>query len=879
MKEQGPGSRLERALEAFLQAAPRDDADAARLLEQHPDLHDLLQPMLHDRLEPAVADERVLGDFRLIRELGSGGMGVVYEAWQRSLDRRVAVKVLAPALVADAAALARFRREAAAAGRLRHPNIVEVYGFGSAAERHFFAMQFVAGEPLQACRQRFRDPPRAVALVERLLDALAHAHDHGLVHRDVKPANVLIHGDQPLLTDFGVASDDSAPTITRAGGFLGTLDYAAPEQVRGDPVDARADVWAVGVVLFELLTGERPFAATTQQATLQTILTAEPPTLRGRPGISDDLAAVVARALEKTPDRRYATAAAMRADLLAWQRGAPVSARLPTRLERTLRWARREPWRATALVLVLLGLPALTAALGYLVANAPRIAAATAAERTTAREEALAEAWAWANEGVPENGLATLATLDDATDEEVLASRALLLTMADRRDEARALLGTRTGPLVALVRHYLTSQGTDPPATAGAADDDAFASFVRAQILLENDFDSDAIDRTRLQQALAAAELAVNLSPAPRLSYLITLVRTADLVGDRERLRVGERALARHFPGSPAALRRRAQALVKLAPARALELLQDATPHGRSLPYFHLLRGVALEALGRLDEAEAANRAALAIEPRYERGWVNLGAVLRKQKRHAESAAALRQALTLRPGNASDWNHLGLTQKAMRDLDGARQSFGKALELRPRYSAAAFNLGNLEMQRGEAAAAVDCFARAVAADPANVRALGNLGDALQRAGRGQEALLASLRAALAAPGDLVPNFNVASTALELGLAQLALPFAEKAREIDGKGANGLFIHAKALLAQPTPDVPTALQEAREADRRSKAPDVDIRLLLARALATDGQGDAAATLLRDSLRTASWSPADRTRVDTALRELQERQPPR
>ena len=365
-----PGERLERALALFLGAPPTTAAEAERLLAENQDLRDLLEPML-DRgaagVEPG-HDEMVLGDYRLVRELGRGGMGVVYEAWQRSLDRRVAVKVLAPGLVASPAAVARFRREAAAAGRLHHEHIVEVLGFGSDAGQHFFAMQFVDGVALHDRVAEFREPVRAVALVAELAEALAHAHAHGLVHRDVKPGNVLVRADgHALLTDFGVARDEALPSLTQEGGFLGTVDYASPEQLRGEVVDARTDVWSLGVVLHELLTGAHPFRAATPEATMRSILAVEPPPLQGRPGLGDDLAAVVARSLEKSRLRRYGSAQLLLADLEALRAGRPVSVRLPTTGERLLRWMRREPWQAIALTTLAAG--GLLAGTGFLLAS------------------------------------------------------------------------------------------------------------------------------------------------------------------------------------------------------------------------------------------------------------------------------------------------------------------------------------------------------------------------------------------------------------------------------------------------------------------------------------------------------------------------------
>ncbi|MFN8823947.1 MAG: bifunctional serine/threonine-protein kinase/formylglycine-generating enzyme family protein [Planctomycetota bacterium] len=384
-----PGDRLERALELFLARTPTTAADAERLLAEHDDLRELLEPMLagpaatklaadgdrpaertgRDALAAEVDDGTVvLGDYRLVRELGRGGMGIVYEAWQRSLDRRVAVTVLAPALGASPSAGARVRREAAAAGRLRHPHIVEVLGFGSDQGQHFFAMQFVDGAPLHDRMAEFREPARAVALTAQLADALAHAHAHGLVHRDVKPGNVLLRKDgHALLTDFGVARDEALPSLTQEGGFLGTVDYASPEQLRGEVVDARTDVFALGVVLCELLTGAHPFRGPTPEATMQRVLGSEPPPLQKLPGVGDDLAAVVGKALAKSRLRRYGSMQALLADLQALADGRAVSVRLPTTSERLVRWIASEPWQAAALAVFAVG--AVVAGSGFLLAS------------------------------------------------------------------------------------------------------------------------------------------------------------------------------------------------------------------------------------------------------------------------------------------------------------------------------------------------------------------------------------------------------------------------------------------------------------------------------------------------------------------------------
>ena len=855
-----PGDRLERALQAWLAAAPTTQAEGDALLAANPELADLLTPMIGGgEATDAAGDERVLGDFRLVREIGRGGMGIVYEAWQRSLDRRTAVKVLAPALVASPAAVARFRREANAIARLQHANIVEVLGFGSEGDEHFFAMQFVEGAPLHECAARFRSPPAAVALLVQLVAAIEHAHAAGLVHRDIKPANVLVRSDgTALLTDFGVAHDTALPSLTRAGGFLGTLDYASPEQLRGEPVDGRTDVWSAGVLLHELLTGSHPFTTPTQQGTLQRILLQEPALLRGRPGISDDLAAIVDHTLSKNPLQRYATASKLLADLRALQSGATVSVRLPNPLERLQRWARREPWRVVAAAILLCGLPMLAGTVGYLWANAGRIESAAQAERQQAREELLSNASVYLVDGNTEAGLAALATFADG-DDEAAVLRALLHMRAGANAAAAAALQGHQGPLFTLVTRFLAA----PQRASDDADFttiDPFECFVRAHVLFDAANHRGQRPRPLLIKALQLARTATILAPVPRLNYLTTLANAADLTEDRAMLRSATRAIEIHFPNSAIGMLVRARCLSRHDPERALPLF-DAVERAVG-PSARLLagRGLALEHLGRLDDAIAANRAAVDVDERHHVAWHNLGACLRKRKALAEAAVALRRSLAANPNYAPAWNTLGLTLRDSGDTPEALVAFTRALEMHPDYAAAALNLGNLQMRNGATEAAIEAFQRAAAADPEGVRGLSNLGDALAHVGRTEEALQWALRAAHLAPNELIANYNAAQLALQLRLPRLALPFAARARDAGKQDPHGLEAWAAALLAQEPVDWPSALSAARAADAAHRGNDVDTRILVARALHGSGDPAAATASLQAALAEPQFAAA-------------------
>jgi eukaryotic-like serine/threonine-protein kinase len=256
---------------------------------------------------------RVLGGrYRLDRELARGGMAAVWIAEDPLLSRRVAVKLLLPQLAADDALRIRFRNEAVAAAKLTHPGIVATYDTGDDDGLAYIVMELVEGRTLRRIiDDRPRLPvPEAVDITSQVADALEHAHRQGLVHRDVKPANVLVQSDGRVkVTDFGIAKAAGGDDLTRTGTVVGTARYLAPEQVNGAEVDGRADVYALGLLLYEMLAGKPPFGGDTDMATAVARLTNSPePVSSARPEISRSLEDVVARSLARDPDYRYQTA-------------------------------------------------------------------------------------------------------------------------------------------------------------------------------------------------------------------------------------------------------------------------------------------------------------------------------------------------------------------------------------------------------------------------------------------------------------------------------------------------------------------------------------------------------------------------------------------
>ena len=256
-----------------------------------------------------------IAGFRLEELLGRGGMGAVYRAEDVRLGRKVALKLLVPELAESERFRERFFRESKVAASLDHPHIVPIYAAGEADGRLYLAMRYVEGYDLRQliAREAPLDPDRAMRLIEQVGDALDAAHERGLVHRDVKPANVLIAGrsgrEHCYLTDFGLTKQTSSISgLTGTGELVGTIEYVSPEQIRGETVDARADVYSLGCVLYECLAGERPFARDSEVATLWAHVNEPPPALATtHPELGSEIDSVMTRALAKAPGDRYAS--------------------------------------------------------------------------------------------------------------------------------------------------------------------------------------------------------------------------------------------------------------------------------------------------------------------------------------------------------------------------------------------------------------------------------------------------------------------------------------------------------------------------------------------------------------------------------------------
>ena len=530
-----------------------------------------------------LAGKRRLGDFEIGPEIGRGGMGVVYEARQISLERQVALKVLPFAAMWDQKQIARFRNEALAAAQLHHPNIVPVFAVGQERGVHFYAMQLIEGQSLeqvvqQLCRandgaakpqaagttvaktavlgqttvdenspasdfstQHARDRSgycRAIAkLGQQAADALHHAHEYGVVHRDIKPSNLMVDSDAKLwIADFGLARIQNSPGITMTGDVVGTLRYMSPEQAAGQHtlVDTRTDIYSLGATLYELLTLQPAFAGEDRHAVLRDIEAKEPtPPRTLNPAIPVDLETIVLQAMSKSRDSRYATAEAMAEDLQRFLDGKPTLARRPTLVDRTAKWVRRHRSMVAlaAGFLVILTLGSTLSALKIANEQQRTKTALVEAEQNLARAE---EHFAQARRVVDRFGIQLADQLQETPGTERLRQQLLVETLKYYREFAKQIEGDLDVQDQLAMTHLKTGVVT---AKLGA-NRKALAEYQSAQLLLEKLLVQEpANDHLRSQLALARNNMALLFAEAGDIAsaereYGLAILAQQKLVGD-----------------------------------------------------------------------------------------------------------------------------------------------------------------------------------------------------------------------------------------------------------------------------------------------------------------------------------------------------------
>ena len=816
MAEHVPAQRLIQALQLWEAHRQTPVGSDAEFLARHDDLRDLLEPLVTDLgTEPEPTDPqrpREFGSFRLLRELGRGGVGVVHAALQLPLARQVALKLLAAPLVFHPQAVARFRREAELLARLQHPHIVPVFDAGVVDGVPYHAMELVDGCGLHevvhvlqagerrrdgraladALAQALRQPgagerlvgssyiDAVLRLVHTVATALQAAHAAGILHRDVKPANILLRTDgTALLSDFGLARDEREPGLTSQGGFAGTPYYVSPEQAAGDAaaVGPPSDIFSLAVVLYELLLLERPFDGDTTEAVLASVREAEPPALRCSADLPVDLAAVLERALQKHPADRYASMAEFADELHCIVELRPVRARRSGRLGRWLRRVRRRPMPAALGAALALSALSAVVLFVYLRLQQPRLAAAAEAEALPQVErllEAVVMEW---DAGDVDRAIAladAAARLLPDLPEVVTAQTVLRLTDVGLPGAAAPFLDhlRQVAPDVAL---QLTAPQTGEPVSA-------LGWFVRGIRQLEKGHGGKA--DASYADAAAALRRAMDRAPAPRClfhcQYLHALTHRRDTAAVRE---LADDIL-HLWPQSPFAAYWRGFALLSVEPElarqeleRAMALAPDLPQPARYLAKYH-------ENKGELARAEQLVRALLARGP-DPAATVMLARLVRRQGRAAEGLALLEatpaptgfrelseqamclaalgrddeamavadSAVLVAPGNGLPHRARATVHRAARRDEAALADFEMACTLDPT------NIAFLELRSGQLlrlgrwAAAAESLEAMLALQPEHTGALCDLGHARRRSGDLAGAEAALQRAAALAPAD------------------------------------------------------------------------------------------------------------------------------
>jgi serine/threonine-protein kinase len=705
--------------------------------------------------------------------LGRGGMGVVYKARDLRLNRRVALKMLLAGAWAGPQERERFLREAEAVAGLRHANVVQVYGAGDHEGRPYFTMEYVEGGSLAQTLRGAPQPARqAAALVAALAEAVQVAHQGGIVHRDLKPANILLAADgTPKIADFGLARHfDGGPALTLSGARVGTPSYMAPEQAIGKAhaIGPAADIYALGAVLYEMLTGRPPFRGETAAETERQVIAEEPvPPARLNAKVPRDLDTICLKCLHKDPQRRYATAAALADDLRRFGRGEPIAARPAGLPERVGKWVRRRPGQAAALAVSLLLTVAVVAVSLWLVARQ--------AHQRDAVEADLKEV----------TGLQDSARWVEA---HAVLGRAEARLGGGGPGDLRQRLGQARRDLdlaiqLDKIRLRRVTRGDLPfyKAQAGQEYKEAFQAAGLGSAPDQPQSVAALVNTSAVREALVAAldDWAICVTDTDERDWLLAVARQADPdpAGWRDRIldpktwddRAALADLAQAVPveGLSVSLLLGLGQRLRAAGGEPVPLLKRVQKEHPDDFWANLILGNALVQL-RPNEASGYYRAALASRPRAAVGYCATGDALRLQNEPGEAIDYYRKALKLDANYARAHTELGLALQGQGRQDEAIDCYQKALRLDPDYAWAHFELGNALRIQGRPDEACDHYQQVLRLDPKNWEVLDGLASVLLRLGRGQEAQVTWRKVLDANPPGPRAWFGYAQLCLFLG---------------------------------------------------------------------------------------------------------------
>jgi eukaryotic-like serine/threonine-protein kinase len=725
-----------------------------------------------------------LGRYRILEQLGEGGAGVVYRAEDSKLERDVAIKVLGDRALGDERARQRFRHEARALSRLVHPNIATLFDFDSVDGMDFLVLEFVPGETLAA---RLRQGPlpetRARAIGIEVAEALAEAHEHGIVHRDLKPLNIVItpRGRAKVL-DFGLArllGDDAATRLTATGdgAIVGTVQYMAPEQVLGSPVDARTDVYAMGVTLFEMATGELPYPGGGVAAFLFQIANQPARALSdARPGISPEFAAIVARCLDKDPARRFSTAALL-ADSLRGGGETRLNVSYSVEGDRSARA------RTTSIAVLPLENRSADADGGFfaegmtdaLIADLTRIGALKVISRTSSTrykgaQKSLAEiARELRVDAVVEGSvtrsrdrLRVTVQLVDASSDTSLWANSYEGDLSDvltlQREAARSIAEG--------IRVKVTPEEAGRLAPQGPVNPKAHLAYLRGRYMWNR------WDATSLHESVKCYNESIAADPGYALAWA-GLADSYSVLG-----RTNAMAPDEAFPKARAAAQ------------RGLELDEELAELHTSLGYVLRLYDWDWPA------AEREFLRAIALNPGYATAHRMYAQFLSPLGRHEEAFAAAQHALELDPLSLILYTAVGDVLFFARRYDESVTYYQKGLDMDARFPAANTDIARSLDLLGRPDEALEHFVRAVTPEGGDAPPSAGLATLLYRAGR-RDAAEAMMSLVLARAGQsYVSPFGVASYYSVAGDADRALDWLERGYTQRDQGMGLLKVHPR-----------------------------------------------------------------------------------
>jgi serine/threonine protein kinase/tetratricopeptide (TPR) repeat protein len=867
--------------------------------------------------EPA---PKALGDFRIIREVGRGGMGIVYEAEQLSLGRRVALKVLPYAATMDPKQLQRFHNEARAAASLHHEHIVPVFGIGCERAVHFYAMQFIEGVTLAAVIGDMRnkddsatatrispalkqepkaanDEPtrsyvpsapandtatiaaftestlvgprdqsffrRAAELGIQAAEALEHAHSMGVVHRDIKPGNLMLDARGKVwITDFGLARFGVDSDLTMSGDLVGTLRYMSPEQAlaRHGLVDHRADVYSLGAVLYELLTGRYVVRGADKQEILRQIAFEEPASPRKlSPAIPTDLETIVMKAIEKNPEERYGSAKELAEDLRRFTEFQPVLAKRPTIVQRATRWSRRHrPVVWSTAVSLFLVMAAVAGSVGWVVRDRSDRFSKTAivvldllqdSERLQ-KDSKYHDAWAVAKRA--EGFLAQGGGSKDLR--EKVRERVADLEMVLRLEEVR-LTGTAvkknntfdekqiyTNTMLAFREFGIDVEVLEAAEAVNRLRDRSIRLEMAAAL------DECSVVAGDGRTALRLLELARAIDPDEWRNSFRDLVEKDDLKGLIE---LGASAKTSDQParnlvtlGRLLYMHQAYEPAVKMLRKAQLRFPGDFWVNETLAGYLHFMGPT------HADESLRYFTAALALHPENPGAMLNVGILLCDKGQFEDAVTAYREAIRLKPDYATAYGALGVVADRKGQLDAAIELYREAIRLNPDNHIVHFNIGVVFEKKGQFDAAVAASREAIRLKPDFFKAFQLLGEALAMKGDYEGAISAYRETIRLKPDRVHAHGNLIAMLGAKGQLDAAISAYREAIRLKADDESVHFNLGEVLLENERLD--DAISAFKEAIRLK--PDfAKAHTSLGDALSLNGQSKAAALAFREAVR--------------------------